>query len=99
MIALRETASGVSFPVRVQPRARRTEITGFMGEGDDAVLKIALAAPPVDGKANEALIRFFADLLEVSRSAVEILSGGQSRHKVVRIAGVKAEWVRARLRV
>jgi uncharacterized protein len=95
MIALRETAPGVSFLVRVQPRASRTAISGIVG---DAV-KVALAAPPVEGKANEVLIRFFAELFEVPRAAVEIVSGELSRHKVVRVAGVSAEFVRARLGV
>jgi len=99
VIPLRETAAGVSFKVRVQPRASRTGITGVLGEGVDAALKVALAAPPVGGRANEALIRFFAELLDVPPSAIEIASGGQSRHKVVRVAGVSAAHVRARLAV
>ena len=97
MIPLRETAAGVSFTVRVQPRASRTAITGILGDGAEAALKVALAAPPVEGKANEALIRFFADLLDVPRSAVEIVSGGLSRNKVVRAGGVSVEHVRSRL--
>jgi uncharacterized protein len=94
MISLRETAAGVSFKVRVQPRASRTAITGVLG---DEILKIALAAPPVEGRANESLVRFFAELLDVPPSAIEIVSGGQSRNKVVRVAGVSAEHVRAKL--
>ncbi|MGC1300554.1 MAG: DUF167 domain-containing protein [Alloacidobacterium sp.] len=94
MIALRETAAGVSFSVRAQPRASRTAISGIVG---DAV-KVALAAPPVEGKANEVLIRFFAELFEVPRAAVEIVSGESSRNKVVRVAGVSADIIRARLR-
>ncbi len=93
MIALRETAAGVSFSVRVQPRASRTAISGVLGDA----LKVALAAPPVDGRANEALIRFFAELFEVPRPAVEIVSGESSRNKIVRVAGVSAEFVRGRL--
>jgi len=95
MIALRETATGVSFAARVQPRASRTAIAGVMGDA----LRVAVAATPVEGKANEALIRFFAELLGVPRSAVEIVSGGASRNKVVRVAGVSAEWERGRLGV
>jgi uncharacterized protein len=95
VIPLRETAAGVSFSVRVQPRASRTAIAGVMGDA----LKVAVAAPPVEGKANEALIRFFAELLEVPRSSVEIVSGESSRNKVVRVAGVSAEFVRRRLEV
>jgi hypothetical protein len=97
MIPLRETSSGVSFAVRVQPRANRTEITGVLGEGGDAALKVALVAPAIEGRANEALIRFFADLFDVARSSVEILSGEQSRNKVVRIRGMNAEQIRISL--
>lgn len=93
MIPLRETAAGVSFSVRVQPRANRTAIAGMKG---DAV-KVALAAPPVEGKANHALIRFFAELFGVGRSAVEILSGESGRNKVVRVSGVSLDCVRERL--
>jgi uncharacterized protein (TIGR00251 family) len=93
MIALRETAAGVSFSVRVQPRATRAAIMGLMGDA----LKVAVAASPVEGKANEALIRFFAELFEAPRSSIEIVSGLSSRNKVVRVAGVTADWVRDRL--
>jgi uncharacterized protein (TIGR00251 family) len=96
MIPLRETAAGVSFKVRVQPRASRTAITGVLG---DEILKIALAAPPVEGRANEALVRFFAELFDVPPSAIEIVSGGQSRNKVVRVAGASIAHVRDRLTV
>jgi uncharacterized protein len=83
----------VSFSVRVQPRASRTAILGEFG----GALKIAVAAPPVEGKANEALIRFFAELFEVPRSAVEIVGGRASRNKVVRVSGMTAEFVQLRL--
>jgi uncharacterized protein (TIGR00251 family) len=96
MIPLRETAAGVSFKVRVQPRASRTAITGVLG---DEILKIALAAPPVEGRANEARVRFFAELFDVPPSAIEIVSGGQSRNKVVRVAGASIAHVRDRLTV
>lgn len=93
MIQFKESAAGVSFAVRVQARARRTALAGVL----DGAIKIALAAPPVDGKANEALIRFLAELLGVSRSAVEIVSGDTSRNKVVRISGVSIEQLQQRL--
>ena len=96
MIPLRETAAGVSFKVRVQPRASRTTIVGVLG---DEILKIALAAPPIEGRANEALVRFFAELFDVPPSAIEIASGGQSRNKVVRVAGASIAHVRDRLTV
>lgn len=84
MIPLRETELGVSFAVRVQPRASRTAIAGVFGEGDDVALKIALAAPAIEGRANEALIHFIAELFKVSRSSVEIVSGTQSRNRAIR---------------
>ena len=93
MIALREGPDGVSFAVRVQPRARRNAIVGELGDA----LKIALTAPPVDGRANEACIEFFADLLCVPRSSVTIASGQSSRNKVIRVAGISGEELRRRL--
>jgi uncharacterized protein (TIGR00251 family) len=61
-------------------------------------LKIALSAPPVDGKANEACVEFVANLLKVPRSSVTIASGETSRNKVLRIAGMRASEVEQRLR-
>jgi hypothetical protein len=60
-------------------------------------MKLALTAPPVDGKANDACIEFFAKLLKVSRSSVTIAAGQTSRNKVIRVAGISAEEVRSRL--
>ena len=70
--------------VKVHPRARRTALTGRLGEA----WKLDLAAPPVDGKANEECIRFFAELAGVPRSRVRILQGATSRMKVIEIDGV-----------
>ena len=72
--------------MRVQPRASRTEVAGPYGDA----LRIRLAAPPVDGAANEALIRFLAERLDVPRGAVRIETGAASRSKVVAIEGVDA---------
>lgn len=94
MIPLRECPDGVSFAVRVQPRARRNAIVGELGDA----LKIALTSPPVDGRANEACVEFFAELLDVPRSSVAIASGQSSRNKVVRVTGISAEEVRQRLK-
>jgi uncharacterized protein (TIGR00251 family) len=60
-------------------------------------LKLSLTTPPVEGRANEACIEFFARLLKLPRSSVTIASGQSSRNKVIRVAGVSAEEVRARL--
>ena len=93
MIAIREHDGGVSFPVRLHPRAKRDAITGEHGEA----LKIALTAPPVEGRANEALVAFLAALLKVPRASVSIAAGQSSRNKVVRIAGISAAAVRQTL--
>ena len=93
MIALHETSSGITFAVRVQPRARRKAIVGEFGEA----LKIALTAPPVDGRANEACVEFLAEVLKLPRSSVTIISGQGSRNKVVRVTGCTAAHVRGML--
>lgn len=69
--------------VRIQPRASKNGITRM----EDGSLKIRLTAPPVDGAANEALVRFLSDTLSVSKTQVEIVSGHTSREKRVKIAG------------
>lgn len=89
------TATGVRLTLHVQPRASRTEIAGLHGDA----LKLRLAAPPVDGAANEALIRFLAERLGVPRSAVTLVSGATSRRKVVEVSGMTAEAVAAHLPV
>ena len=94
---VRELSDGATIAVRVAPRASRTTITGVMGEGAEAVLKIALTAPPVDGRANQELIDYFAEILDVSRSSVEIASGQQSRNKVVRVRGRTASEISSTL--
>ena len=95
MIAVHETAAGVTFAVKVQPRARRNVVVGELGDA----LKVALTAPPVDGKANEACVEFFAEALRVSRSSVAIVSGQSSRNKVIRVSGITAAELRKRLNV
>jgi uncharacterized protein (TIGR00251 family) len=90
---IRATAVGVELDVRVIPRARKTEVVGVR---DDAIL-VRLAAPPVEGAANEALVECVADWLGVSRRAVRVLSGERSRRKRLAIAGVTADQIRAQL--
>lgn len=77
--------------MKVHPRARQNAITGELGDA----LKISLKVPPVEGKANDACIEFFANLLQVPRSSVSIASGQTSRKKVIRISGVNADEVYA----
>ncbi|MBI1740586.1 MAG: YggU family protein [Acidobacteriales bacterium] len=93
MVEIHDIGSGATFAVKVHPRAKKNAITGEIGDA----LKVALTAPPVDGKANAACIEFFAKLLKVPRSSVTIAAGQTSRNKVIRVAGLSAEEVRRRL--
>jgi uncharacterized protein (TIGR00251 family) len=92
---IRDTAAGVTFAVKVQPRAKRNAIAGKVGDS----LKVALTAAPVDGRANQACIEFFANLLDVPQSSVTIASGETSRNKVIRVEGLSAQEVRKWLRM
>lgn len=93
MIPIRDIAGGVSFAVRVQPRAKRNAIAGTLGDA----LKLALTSPPVEGRANEACVEFLARILGVSRSSVAIAVGETSRNKLIRVSGLSADAVRERL--
>ena len=94
MIVVRDTGGGATFAVKVHPRAKRDAVAGELGDA----LKVCLTAPPVEGKANEACVRFFAELLQVPRSSVTIAAGETSRNKVVRVQGLTAAQVEERLR-
>ncbi|MGB6973733.1 MAG: DUF167 domain-containing protein [Terracidiphilus sp.] len=85
---LRETAGGETLAVRAQPGAKKTAIVGVYGEGAQAHLKIAVQAPPVEGRANAALVEFLAELFGVPKSAVELMSGELSRSKVFLLRGM-----------
>ena len=87
------TATGVRLRLRVQPRASREEMAGVAG----GVIRVRLTAPPVDGAANEALVRFLAARLSVARSAVVLVSGHTGRSKAVEVAGLTAEEAARRL--
>lgn len=95
MIPIKDTPRGAEFSIKVHPRARKNEITGEVGDA----IKVSLTAPPVDGKANEAVIRFFSELLDVSRASVTIAAGETSRQKLIRVASLSADEVRSRLRL
>ena len=83
MLKIMKTATGAMFRVRVQPGASKNEIVGLQ---EDA-LKIRISAPPVEGKANKALVQFLAEQLTVKRSQVEILSGHATRRKTIHVVG------------
>lgn len=93
MLAVKQTASGVSFEVRVTPRAMRSALSGVA----DGVLKIQLTAPPVDGAANAMLVELLAELFEVPRRAVEVTHGDLGRLKTVRVSGLDAPALLARV--
>ena len=85
---LRAVAAGVTLAVRVQPGAKKTAIVGIYGEGTAAQLKIAVQAPPVEGRANAAVIAFLAEIFDLAKSSVELVSGELSRSKVLLLRGV-----------
>ncbi|MGE5471687.1 MAG: DUF167 domain-containing protein [Bacteroidota bacterium] len=88
----RQSADGrLSLTLHIQPGAKKTEFAGRHGDA----LKIRLAAPPVDGKANEALVKFLAEVLHLPKSAVTLKSGQTSRRKVLEVVGASAEAVAA----
>ena len=79
----------ITLTLHIQPGAKKTEIAGLHGDA----LKIRLAAPPVDGKANEALVKFVAEALKLPKSAVNLKSGQTSRRKVLEVSGATSEAV------
>ncbi|MDP6582516.1 MAG: DUF167 domain-containing protein [Vicinamibacterales bacterium] len=92
-LSLRCTGDGVVVLVRVIPRSSRTRVA----EIREGRLLVRLTAPPVDGAANEALVRVLAKTLEVPRRAVRVVSGERARHKSVLVDGLTAEEFLARL--
>lgn len=92
-LKITEVRSGVTFPVQVVPRAGKNEIAGIHGDA----LKVRLTAPPVEGRANEALIAFLAQRLGVRKSQVEIVAGATSRRKMVRVTGLSPQEVEQHL--
>ena len=94
MIAIHNTPAGATLQVKVHPRARKNAITGVVGDA----IKIALTAPPVEGRANEACVKFLSEFLNVPRSSVTIAAGESSRQKLIRIAGMTAAQVEEKLR-
>jgi uncharacterized protein (TIGR00251 family) len=93
LIPVRDSAQGATFAIRVHPRAKKNAVAGEIGDA----LKLSLTAPPVEGKANEACIRFLAEVLGVPRSSVTIVAGETSRQKVVRVSCLSADQVRERI--
>ena len=84
---------GVLLSIRVVPRASKNEVSGVLGDA----LKIRLQAPPVEGKANKALIDFLADVLQISKKLLEIKGGETGRNKHILVRGITEPAARARL--
>ncbi|HJQ70953.1 MAG TPA: DUF167 domain-containing protein [Blastocatellia bacterium] len=93
MVEVSEKDGAAIFRVRVQPRASRTEVAGEHA----GAIKLRIAAPPVDGKANDECVRFLARLLEVPPRTIEIISGDSSRDKIIRVQNTNADRVRSAL--
>lgn len=93
MISVQENARGATLSLRVQPRARRNAIVGEMG----GALKVAVTAPPLDGRANAACIELLAEFLNLPRTALTIISGQSNRNKVVLVEGFAADQLRSRI--
>ncbi|MGC2614300.1 MAG: DUF167 domain-containing protein [Terracidiphilus sp.] len=94
---LREVSGGVTLAVRAQPGAKKTAIVGVYGEGDAAQLKIAVQAPPVEGRANEALVAFLAEAFDIPKRSVELVNGELSRSKVFLLRGVRLQYAVSRI--
>lgn len=90
---LKSDGADVVLTLHIQPGAAQTEVAGMHGEA----LKIRLAAPPVDGKANDCLMEFLARTLAVAKRRVELVGGASSRAKRVRLTGIDADTVRRKL--
>jgi len=86
VIQFSEDDRGITFTVRIVPRASTSEIVG----DHEGALRIRIAAPPVEGAANRELIRLLAKSLKVPQNAVEIISGASSKNKIIRLKGVPA---------
>jgi uncharacterized protein len=92
-LELRQDHDGVTFTVVVQPKARRNELIGILNQA----LKVKLTAPPVEGAANEALVKFLARFFRIRKSDITILRGETAHHKLIHCSNLTAEALRARL--
>ena len=89
-----DSKMGSAITVRITPRSSKNEITGIM---EDGTIKIRLTAPPVDGKANELLIKFLADILDTAPSKIEIIGGLSNRDKLVTIIDINTSQVQEKI--
>ncbi|HEY70137.1 MAG TPA: YggU family protein [Anaerolineae bacterium] len=91
---LHDGKTGAALSVRVTPRARKTEVAGIR---DDGTLKVRVTSPPVEGKANAALVKFLAEILGVRKRSVEIVAGHRGLDKLISILDMTAEEVEERI--
>jgi uncharacterized protein (TIGR00251 family) len=91
---LHDGKHGAALTIRVTPRARKTEFSGIM---EDGTVRIRIAAPPVEGKANKALIHFLSKVLKVRKNQIEIVAGEKGLDKIVSILDMTAEQVQERI--
>jgi len=82
--------AGAAISVRVTTRSPRTAITGIL---DDGTIKIKLTSPPIDGKANEELVRFLAGVMQIPKTNVEIISGQSNKNKLIVLFGIDSDRV------
>ncbi len=94
---VRATPSGITLAVRAHPGAKKSAITGIYGDGATAQLKIAVHAPPSEGRANDALIAFLSETFSLPKNSIELISGELSRGKVLLLRGITLESVRTKL--
>jgi hypothetical protein len=93
MIPIQQHQYSISFQVRLHPRAKKNAIAGKIGDA----LKVALTSPPIEGRANDACIKFLAKVLKLPRASITIVSGSTSRTKVIRVARLSKEELQERL--
>lgn len=91
---LHDGKHGAALTIRVTPRARRTEFSGIL---EDGTVRIRVSAPPVEGKANKALIKFLSKVLKVRKNQIEIVAGEKGLDKIVSILDMTAEQVQERI--
>jgi uncharacterized protein (TIGR00251 family) len=92
-LRIQQAGNAVVFSVKVVPRSSKTALTGILG----GMLKVKLAAPPEKGKANQALVEFLADALDIKKAAIKITSGLTSPVKTIQIEGVSSEFLLKKL--
>ena len=91
---LHDGKHGAALTIRVTPRARKTEFSGIL---DDGTVRIRISAPPVEGKANKALIKFLSKVLKVRKNQIEIVAGEKGLDKIVSILDMTADQVQERI--